>query len=384
MLSRSICCLIPCLYAPGLPLAAQQLCLSEPQAVVGSIARHQLDDDSLIRIPTVVHIIYRDSGTMLTDEDVFVQLDQINKDYRRLNEDRDSTPVVFKDLGADCRIEFCFASKDPDGNPTTGITRINTGIEEIGLSDRYYQSAFGGQDGWDPSHYLNIWVCEISEFGDIAGFASGPAQMMAANDGVVLDYRYFGSGQLAVAPYNRGRTLTHEIGHWLGLNHIWGSQPGCDTDDGIEDTPRQFDRYRGCPDFPQLSCGSSDMFMNFMDLTDDACMNLFTEGQKEVIRNTLFTSRTLLRSSEACSQSTSVKVAAKQISIAPNPATDYLELLDVEQGKSWEISINDLNGQVILVHQSGSSMDVSRLQPGIYFMQIRFDQMLYVAKFLKL
>ncbi len=384
MLCRIFSCLILCLLSFGNPMTAQQLCLSEPRVATGSIARHQLDDDSLIRIPTVVHVIYRDSSTMLMDSDVFAQIELINRDYRHLNEDQDSTPGLFRDLAADCRIEFCLASWDPDGNPTNGVTRIKTEIEEIGLSDQYYQSAFGGLDGWDPARYLNIWVCEISEFGDIAGFASGPEQVLTSNDGVIIDYRYFGSGELAVAPYNRGRTLTHEIGHWLGLNHLWGSQPGCNTDDGIDDTPRQFDRYRGCPDFPQLSCGSSDMFMNFMDLTDDACMNLFTEGQKEVMRNNLFTTRTLLRSSEACSQSTLVKASSTQISFAPNPAMHYLEFLNHEQGKLWKISITDLNGQVILVHQSGPSMDISRLQPGIYFVQLRLDQTLYVAKFLKL
>lgn len=252
-------------------------------------------------IPVVVHILYQNSNQNVPASVVYEQLQILNQDYRRTNPDASNIPATFASLQADSEIEFCLATRDPNGNPTTGITRRQTNIANIGNTNNYYSTSAGGQDSWDPSRYLNIWVCEID--GSTLGFTYQPGVAPAAYDGVVIDYRFFGVTG-ALAPYNGGRTTTHEVGHWLGLQHIWGSgNGGCTTDDGITDTPLQNASYGGCPNHPQSSCGSNDMFMNYMDYVNDNCMNTFTEGQKLRMRATLASIRSSLQTSQGCATS---------------------------------------------------------------------------------
>jgi hypothetical protein len=382
MFDRFLIFVIVCSFA--FKLSGQRLCLTNPKITPRLELRHLLDDDSIISIPVVFHIIYRDSGMLIPQEQISFQVAQLNRDFRRRNIDQEDTPEIFRHLAADCRVEFCLAIAGPDGAPVDGITTTLTRVEEIGLTDDYYQTLSGGQNAWDPERFLNVWVCEISASGDIAGFAQMPGHPEISRDGVVIDYRYFGSGPPAIAPFNQGRTLTHEIGHWLGLEHIWGSEPGCDTDDGIEDTPRQFDRYRGCPDFPRFSCGSEDMFMNFMDLTDDSCMNLFTEGQKKVIRNTLFSSRAALRLSIGCKpQTTAVTETDHGITVSPNPARDYIELTNRRGINNLQISLTDAQGYTVLRQKGDSVIDISHLRPGLYFLVIKSGQLSVVQKIIK-
>ena len=144
-------------------------------------------------------------------------------------------------------------------------------------------SSSGGIDPWPQEDYLNIWVCNLS--GGILGYATPPSGFNNPSDGVVVGYRYFGTTGVVQSPYNKGRTTTHEVGHWLNLDHLWGSFGNCGNDN-VNDTPTQEEANYNCPGFPHNpnSCNTNnqngDMFMNYMDYTNDACMNLFTEGQK--------------------------------------------------------------------------------------------------------
>ncbi|MCO6478833.1 MAG: T9SS type A sorting domain-containing protein [Phaeodactylibacter sp.] len=236
-------------------------------------------------IPTVVHIVYRSSSQNISDAQVQSQIDVLNEDFRRLNADAANTPSVFQGVAADTEIEFCLASVDPNGNPTSGITRTaSTRTSAFGTNDAVKFASSGGKDAWPAGNYLNIWVCEIG--GGILGYAQFPGGS-AATDGVVLDYRYTGRGGSAQAPFNLGRTGTHEVGHWLNLRHIWGDG-NCNADDFVGDTPTAgAPNYTGSPcTFPgPNSCNQGtgdlpDMFQNYMDYSDDACMNLYTQGQK--------------------------------------------------------------------------------------------------------
>ena len=160
-------------------------------------------------------------------------------------------------------------------------------------------SSSGGVDAWNTSDYLNIWVCNMS--GGILGFAQFPGGS-AATDGVVVDYEYFGSIGSATYPYNLGRTLTHEVGHWLNLRHIWGDSY-C-GDDLVDDTPTQETSNGGCQTFPHVTCNNGpngDMFMNYMDYSYDACLTMFTTGQKNRMIAALTTLRSSLLDSDACS-----------------------------------------------------------------------------------
>lgn len=236
---------------------------------------------AVIRIPVVVHVVYKSAAENISDAQIRSQIEALNEDFRRLNADTVFTPASFRALAADVKVEFGLAVRDPDDNPASGITRTRTTVSSFGLDEAIKFTSRGGRNAWDPTRYLNIWVGNVPE--NILGLAQFPGAGSVQTDGVMIGYRYFGREGAAEAPFNRGRTTTHEIGHWLNLLHIWGDR-NC-GDDGVDDTPSQEKENYTCPSFPFPSCdNSSDMFMNYMDYTDDGCMNLFTKGQRDRIR----------------------------------------------------------------------------------------------------
>jgi len=255
---------------------------------------------SIITIPVVVHVVYNTSTENISTSQIQSQIDVLNEDFRRLNADASNTPAGFLPVAADCEIEFCLASVDPNGNSTTGITRTSTSQSSFGTNDGVKYSSSGGIDAWNTSEYLNIWVCDIS--GGILGYAQFPGGP-ASSDGVVCDYAYFGNTGTATPPYNLGRTATHEVGHWLNLRHIWGDS-NCGND-YCNDTPTQSSSNYGCPSYPSTSSCSGngsygDMFMNYMDYTNDNCMNMFSLDQKTRMINAINTYRSGLLNSPGC------------------------------------------------------------------------------------
>ena len=243
----------------------------------------------VIYIPVVVHVLWNSSNPIenLSDAQIESQIQVINKDFRRLNDDADNVwPQA-----ADMEIEFYLAQVDPDGSPTNGITRTETSVTDWGFTDDMKSFSNGGVDPWDTTRYFNFWTANIG--GGILGFAQFPGGQ-PDTDGIVMSPQFFGSSDFEAAagetfylspPFDKGRTTTHEIGHFLNLIHIWGDG-GCGVDDLVDDTPESDDSNGGCQ-IGSESCGSVDMVQNYMDYTDDACMNLFTEGQKNRMRAVL-------------------------------------------------------------------------------------------------
>lgn len=236
----------------------------------------------IITIPVVVHVVYNTAAQNISDAQIQSQIAVLNKDFRKLNPDVANTPAAFSGLAADAQIEFCLAKRDPAGNATTGITRTQTtktSFSDVGDYIKY--NSQGGKDAWDRNQYLNLWVGNLSD--GLLGYAQFPGGP-AATDGVVCTYTGFGTTGTAAAPFNLGRTATHEVGHWLNLYHIWGDDNGaCTGSDQCADTPNQADSNGGCPTFPKITCSNTpngDMWMNYMDYTDDRCMYMFTAGQK--------------------------------------------------------------------------------------------------------
>ncbi len=249
--------------------------------------------NGVITIPVVVHVVYNTSTENISDAQIQSQIDVINADFRRTNSDADGVwPQA-----ADSEIEFCMATVDPNGNPTNGITRTFTSTSAFSTNDAMKFDSQGGKDAWPAGDYLNMWVCDIS--GGILGYAQFPGGS-PATDGVVMDYQYFGTIGTATAPFDLGRTTTHEIGHWLNLRHIWGDG-NCNADDFVSDTPTSDAPNYGCA-IGHVSCSSTDMVQNYMDYSDDACMNLFTAGQNARMRALFDTGgfRESLLSSAAC------------------------------------------------------------------------------------
>lgn len=236
--------------------------------------------NEIIRIPVVVHVVYHTPTENISTSQVRTQIDVLNRDFRRRNGDASNTDSRFKSFAADSRIEFVLANVDPYGNPTTGITRTPTAkVNFAAFSDEVKRRELGGTNPWPSSDYLNIWVCNLDM--GVLGFAQFPGGRKET-DGVVIGYKYFGTEGTVVAPFNLGRTTTHEVGHWLNLRHIWGDGP-CGND-GVLDTPPSEGPHHGCVSSAE-SCGSPDMVQNFMDYTDDACMNFFTKGQRDRMRS---------------------------------------------------------------------------------------------------
>ncbi|WP_232731487.1 GEVED domain-containing protein [Tenacibaculum sp. SZ-18] len=240
-------------------------------------------DGEIIKIPVVVHVIYSNAQENISVAQIQSQIDVLNEDFRRTNSDANNK----WSQAADTQIEFALAAIDPNGNPSSGITRKASTRTSWGTNDAMKSTAQGGVSPWDTSEYLNMWVCNIG--GGILGYAQFPGGS-AATDGVVMSPQYFGSsdkgsGFYLSAPFDKGRTTTHEVGHFLNLRHIWGDG-GCSVDDFVSDTPTSDAPNYGCAT-GHVSCGSEDMVENFMDYSDDSCMNLYTVGQKNRMRAVL-------------------------------------------------------------------------------------------------
>ncbi len=261
---------------------------------------------SIITIPVVVHVVWNTNAENISDAQILSQMDVLNDDFRRTNADASNTPSVWQNIAADCEIDFCLATIAPNGSSTTGITRTQTSQSSFSIgSDNVKSSSTGGVDPWPQDDYLNIWVCDLG--GGLLGYATPPSNWTNPNDGVVIGYRYFGTTGVVQAPYNKGRTATHEVGHWLNLDHIWGDN-NCGNDN-CNDTPVQQSSNYSCPNFPSTSnCtgngSNGDMFMNYMDYTNDACMNLFTADQKSRMISAINQYRSNLLNHNLCNGST--------------------------------------------------------------------------------
>jgi hypothetical protein len=261
-------------------------------------ATNNLEVRNDVTIPVVVQIVYRTTSENITDAQVRSQIDALNRDFNKENTDATKIPSVFSGVAANCGIHFQLATTDPQGADTYGIIRHYSSNMTWGVSDDIKMPEKGGFAPWNPSKYLNIWVCNMG--GRSIGFASFPG-MPAEYDGIVIDYRAFGTTGTAKAPYSMGRTCVHEVGHFLGLYHIWGDS-NC-GDDHINDTPTQEADHKGTPSFPQhSSCNgtqTADMFMNYMDYVNDDAMFMFTNGQKDKMLATLTVSRSSLMTTNA-------------------------------------------------------------------------------------
>ncbi|RYY12926.1 MAG: zinc metalloprotease, partial [Cytophagaceae bacterium] len=261
-------------------------------------------------LPIIVHVIHNGeavgTGVNLSRAQVQSQIDVLNEDYRNLNADGTSTAVVpaaFQALRGDVQLQFVPAQRDPSGNMLAepGIDRVNRTTKGFtfpaaGYSTTYINSTIKPGTYWNPEQYINIWVLPLGS--NLLGYAQFPDNTAnvgglsalggsATTDGVVILYTAFGS-QLKNPtgiygtnnPYNRGRTLTHELGHFFGMRHIWGDDD-CGND-YVDDTPAQYEENYNCPSFPHVTCSNGpggDMFMNYMDYVNDACMAMFSKAQ---------------------------------------------------------------------------------------------------------
>lgn len=337
-----------------------------------------------VYLPVVIHILYSDEPQNISELQIKAQLERVNEDFSKNNANFINTPAIFQQVAADTEIQFCLASVDPFGNTTNGITRTETSVPEIGLTDSYYLTNLGGKTAWDNEKYINIWVADLGDT-EILGFATFPGEASPkAKDGVLINYRYFGNeGSHMEAPHQLGRALTHEMGHYMGLFHIWGAlNDGCASDDSCADTPLQNDPTFGCPTFPNPdNCTQNNgiMFMNFMDYSDDDCLTMFTKDQKDLMWSNLQDARSILldQALSSCVVSVpSISVKYSKWSFYPNPTNQGVTIIYQEQQKDQSINIYDVTGDIVfstIASDSPYFIDLSNLDSGIYYLQFQYQ-----------
>ncbi len=375
------------LTVTNLPLFAQYRCATRQAPAspppLSAVAGRQ----GLITIPLVVHVVWHTPEENISDAQAQSQVDVLNEDFRAMNDGLSSVPGVFADEAADMEIEFCLVA----------ITRTRTSFS--GIANLYAEgmrrvchTSLGGHDALDPEHYLNAWVSARSDGACGEGTFPGDPDVPPGEQGIFIRPDCFGTTGTAAAPFNLGRTTTHEAGHYLNLKHLWGEgleDPLCQTDDMVEDTPEQaysYSEFTGpdCPIHPFFSCGSADMFMNFMNLPADRCMAMFTQGQKARARAAIATLRPgLLQSScMPVSQKDREPEQAAPL-LLTNPARAEISLLLPEKDQ-YEIAIFDAAGRLVFIgkHASGAPFRISTYSfiNGIYYIKIRNGRKIHVKK----
>ncbi len=381
--------------------------------------------NSVITIPVVVHVIHKQNhnlgiGTNIPQIQIDDAIRILNEDYRKLNPEFPNPPRnTFTNYAGDAGLEFCLATTDENGNPTTGVTRTSTNKTSFDADDNtdanaMKRTALGGNDGWDPLRYLNIWVCNLTNSqsgGQTLGYAYLPGQQSlswtAWRDGLVVDYTFFGTvGNAASAFQNDGRTPTHEIGHYLGLKHTFceqtdsqGNSLCCDNDNSssggyVDDTPASKDIYWGnvnsstnnntCNDNQFSNTFSSDvldMDENFMSYSSNTWM--FSNKQINVMNYTMNAStsqggRAALKSSNGCILSSQDDILHENIiTIYPNPTNGKTNINIAMNIRIESIKVMNIFGEEILSTENNTDINNINLSPfpsGIYFIIIDTNQ----------
>lgn len=372
------------------------------------------------KIPVVFHIVYHTDAQNLPDSVILNQVSILNKAYRKQNANVGHLRSIFGSLAADAEIEFVLASKDPQGNTTTGITRTYTDHPYFGYDtgagpdmdslERMKITASGGIDPWPLAKYLNIWVGDFrynatDEDAGLQGYATPPNNPYPPNgwtpippyiDGVAMHFQAIGSNnptRFAPAYVASGIYTVHEVGHYLGLRHIWGEgNTNCDTagDDGIHDTPFQttsseIEEY-ACPSPDQNTCGDGvagdlpDLWENYMDYGADSCRIMFTKGQVNLMHYVLDNLRPQL-ANQPTGIST-IPIMQNGFTIYPQPANNRISI--VMNNKINHMRIVNMAGQTVMeLHNKDAdqkSYNISALPSGLYIMLIEGNQKAYAQR----
>jgi len=367
--------------------------------------RRIVSDTHYYQIPVVFHVLYNNSNENIDSSYINSQLKELNLAFRKLTSDTQRIRSIFKPIAADVRIQFVLATKDPDGNPSNGITRTYTTKTTFSkdiygnyTTDMKFASK-GGKDAWNPTRYLNIWTCNMrypQQVSMTLGFATPPTgapnwfgnvtkDSTDVESGVVIHFSVVGrNNPLAVGASIEGKTAIHEVGHYFGLRHVWGDgqgNNGCFVDDGIFDTPNAKDKNYSCnKNNPPNTCNDGnndlpDQTENYMDYALDGCAALFTRQQAYLMRYVLNNFRTSLPFREITYDTV---FDATSVEMFPNPIRENQDLKFQISSKDqgvYSILIIDMNGKQVLsssvVSNTLGMVDISGLARSVYYVMIK-------------
>lgn len=325
----------------------------------------------VVTVPVVFHVLYKNATQNISDAQIDSQLAVLNADFRKQNADFTTVvPPVFQPFGADMEIVFVKATTTPQGLPTNGVTRKPVATN-FNFATQYYTGA--GQPAWNTLEYVNIWIGEFND--DTLGFAYQPAAAGQNYDGLCIGYNYFGTTGTAQWPYNKGRTATHEMGHYFGLDHLWGN-PGpwgddCINNDFVADTPATDFPYYDCTSFPNFdnvcpgtTAPNGAMFMNFMDYVPDACMAFFTHGQKA-------RTQAAINGPRASVLGVKNHQLAANLKVYPNPSSDFFKISSPDVAVE-KVEIYNSAGQLVKSERvnQDAPIYVNQLESGIYYLRM--------------
>lgn len=355
--------------------------VAQRKTIPNSTGKRTLSE-AIYTIPVVVHVIHNGEaigqGQNISDAQINSAITALNNDFRSLNADTLAPNHPWYSLQADVKIEFCLAKQDEQGATTTGILRYNKGKVAWEADD--FDQTIKPTTIWDPTKYMNIWTTTFGGADEYTlGYANFPEGASSNNDGLVIGATYFGTEGNVEFGVDKNRTATHEVGHYLGLYHIWGDE-SCGTD-LVDDTPIAFAANESnCPTFPHnvsSTCNpgaNGEMFMNYMDYTLDNCMQLFTTGQKTRMRSQFEQYRISLNNSVGCDIPTQVNfIDANKIKVYPNPASSTVTINAPANFSIGSVEIFDINGaQVSAMKGAGPILQIntSSLSNGNYFIKI--------------
>lgn len=344
----------------------------------------------IITIPVVVHVLYNNATENISLAQIQSQIDVLNQDFNLQHAGIYTVPPQFRGLCSNPLIQFCLAQRDPNGNATNGIERTYTSHTSFMLSSdtAIMHTSQGGSDAWDKNQYLNIWVCNIADGTNSGvGFPNHPFIINNYGSyyggiGVCLWYKSFGTTGTIDSYYSKGKNAVHEIGHWLGLWHLWSYKTAntCNSD-SITDTPSQYTSTKGLPLNQTLYdyCTSSFpglMYYNYMDYPDDVVRNMFTYEQTDRTDYALFNWYASLQTSQGCFPSItgiSTNSLESNISIFPNPSKGIFTISQTDEVQNIQLIISNTLGENIFdkrVDELSAEINLHNQPNGIYFIQI--------------
>ena len=355
--------------------------LSFQEDVKGLMSVESIEERGLVYVPVVFHVVYSTEDQNISEERILDQLDLLNTCFRAGNSGLQNLYGSFSDFIGHPNIQFCLAEQDASGQATSGILRKETEQFDIGRSEDLFDSDKGGSSAWDTDRYINIWIAPTQSF---IGKATFPNEGPPEQQGIIIDPYYVGGIEWPgpVLNYDRGKSLVHEMGHYFGLEHLWGSDiDDCSIDDGIDDTPACSATYVNTCFLQGESCGSLDMSSNFMMYSYDDCLLFFTREQAIFMNTALYNYRPgLLENSLSCRPLGPPVESDLELNIVlQDNQVLMVEPRGLTQGDEWpSFYLFDCTGRLLIQRDielnTISPFSVMEFPSGVYFLNLSFGE----------